>query len=312
MKKIVTVILIILVALFVFSVARDMVIKGFVVSGIKKATGTNVTIGNLSLSLLTQSVKINNFRMYNPPDFPKGILMDLPYIKVSFDALALLKNELHLKELTIELKELQLIKNKEKEFNVDALKVSKGKEPSTKRKQTMRIDVLNLNIGRIIQKDYSGAGEPVIQVNDLNIKKTYKNITSIEQLIMLILSESMKLAGIKGAKLYGLFLLTGVGIVPVAVATTFLGKDSVDSSFNYSVGKVYDEALKIIAKSGIVKKASKESGFISANVDGADVNLEFSEIGNNKTRVKASARKYFFPKPQIASGIIYQISEVLK
>ncbi len=313
MKKIIILIIIIFAALFILAAVRDVVIKDFLAAGIKKVTGADVRIGKFSLSFLTQTVKINNFKMYNPQGFPKGILADLPYMKVSLDVAALFKNELHLKELTIDLKELQLIRNKEKELNVDALKPAKEKEATTgKKAESMRIDVLNLNIGRIVEKDYSVEGGPSVQVYDLNIRKSYRNITSMEQLIMLILSESMKSAGIRGAKLYGLSLLTGVGVIPIVAATTFLGKDSAEGEFNYSSNRVYDEVLKILTKSGTIKKANKASGFISANIEGADVSADISEIQNNKSRIRISARKFFFPKPEIANGILYQIEEKLR
>jgi len=317
MKKIATVIVVVIIALFIIGLVKDQIIKSIVTAAIEKNTGTKAAIGGFSLGLLTHSVEIKNFKMYNPSGFPQGLLIDLPYAKVDLDVPAFFKKELHLRELTVELRELDLVKNKQGEMNVDALKVSKERETrkpvssAKKEEMPMRIDTLNLKIGKIVSKDYTASGEPLISVNDVNIQKTYKNITSISQLILLILTEPMKSAGIKGAKIYGLAALTGVGFVPIAIGSTIFGKSSNEEILNFNYNKVYDAALKVITKSGAIKNASKETGVINANVDNATVMVDITQV-NGGSKIKVSARKYFLPKPEIASGIIYKIKEELK
>lgn len=315
MKKILTIIIIIIVTLFILAITKDQIIKTIVATAIEKTVGAKTSIGSFSLSLLTHTVEIKDFKMYNPPGFAKGLLLDLVYVKVNLDVQAFFKKELHLRELTVKLRELVLVKNKEGELNVDALKVSKGKEQTAaagkKEQMPMRIDILNLNIGKIVSKDYTASGEPLIKVYDINIQKTYKNITNPHQLAMLILTEPMKSAGIKGAKIYGLAALTGVGFVPIVVGTTILGKDSVQEIFDFGFDKAYDAALGVLTKSGNIKNANKETGMITASSNGAEITVVVTNEGS-KSKVKVSARKYFLPKPDIASGILYKIKEELE
>lgn len=317
MKKILTIIIIIIVALVILGLAKDQIIKIIVTIAVEKNVGAKTSIGSFSLGLLTHSVEIKNFKMYNPSGFPKGVLIDLAHAKVDLDVQALFKKELHLRELTVALREFDLVKNKQGELNVDALKVSKERAPrkagvSTKKEEIpMRIDIFNLNIGKIVSKDYTASGEPLIKVYDVNIQKTYKNITSAHQLALLILTEPMKEAGIKGAKIYGLAALTGVGFVPIAVGSTILGKDSNEEIVDFNYNKVYDAALKVITKSGAVKSANKEAGIINADVNNATVTVYITEAEKG-AKIKVSARKYFLPKPEVASGIIYKIKEELK
>lgn len=312
MKKIVTIIVIIIITLFILGLVKDKIIKTIVTVAIEKTVGAKTTIGGFSLSLITHTAEIKNLKIYNPPDFPKGLLLNLAYAKVDLDVSALSKNELHLRELTVELRELGLVKNKEGVLNIDALKVSKERKPeeisAEKKEMAMRIDILNLDIGKIVSKDYSVSGEPLVKVYDINIKKTYKNITNPRQLALLILTEPMKSAGIKGAKIYGLAALTGVGFVPIAVGSTILGKDSNEEIVDFNYNKVYDAALKAITKSGAVKSANKEAGIINADVNNATVTVYITQADKG-AKIKVSARKYFLPKPEIASGIIYQIKE---
>lgn len=317
MKKKLKILIVLIIVLLVIGLLKDQIIKTIVIASIEKTVGTKTSIAGFSLSLFKQTVEMKEFKMYNPAGFPKGLLIDLPYVEVNLDVEALFKKELHLRELTVELRELDLVKNKQGQLNVDALKVSKepeAKKPAAsakKEEMPMRIDVLNLSIGKIVSKDYTASGEPAISVRDVNIQKTYKNITSINQLILLILTEPMKSAGIKGAKIYGLAALTGVGFVPIAVGSTILGKDNTEETVDFNYDKVYDTALKVISKSGTVKNANKETGVISASVNNAAVTVDITRA-DGKTRIKVSARKYFLPKPEIASGIIYRIKEELK
>jgi len=317
MKKMLTAIVILLIALFIVGLVKDQIIKAIITSTIEKTVGTKTSIGGFSLSLLTHTVEIKNFKMYNPAGFPEGLLIDLAYAKVNLDVQALFQKELHFKELTVELRELDLVKNKQGEMNVDALKVSKKREAqkpvssAKKEEMPMRIDILNLKIGKIVSKDYTASDDPAINVHDVNIQKTYKNITSINQLILLILTEPMKSAGIKGAKIYSLAALTGVGFVPIAVGSTIFGKASNEEILNFNYNKVYDAALKVITKSGTVKNANKETGVINAEVNNATVTVDITQVDGG-AKIKVSARKYFLPKPEVASGIIYKTKEELK
>ncbi|MFA4991195.1 MAG: AsmA family protein [Candidatus Omnitrophota bacterium] len=322
MKKILIVVLVVVFSIVVLSLAKDQLIKSVISTVATGVTGAKVEIKGFSLGILSQSVSITGFRMYNPEGFPKGVLVDLPKIAVDYDAGALLKGRLHLKKLEIDLKEVNLTKNKDGKLNVDSLKVAQkeagSKEAKPKAKKSsgpmeMKIDLLNLNIGRMVMTDYaSGGAEPTVQVYDINIKGTYNNITSPQQLAALILTEPMKRAGIKGAAIYGAAMLTGVGIVPVAIAAAFGEKDSVQEDIDKPVSELYDAALALLKNRGKVAGEDKTMGVITASVDGASVSVKLKSVSDNKTSITVSARKMLLPKPEIAKGILYQIKEGLK
>ncbi|TBR17806.1 hypothetical protein EPO66_02030 [bacterium] len=167
-------------------------------------------------------------------------------------------------------------------------------------------------MGRLVNKDYSVEGQPVVKVYDLNLKKSYKNITSAQQLAVLIMSEPLKAAGIQGAKIYGVMLLTGVAALPIAAAFTFAGKDYAEGDFDVSWDPAYEAAIKQLAKAGKIKSENKQNGIIIANVSGAGVTLRLKKIKDNKTHIVVSARKFGLPQAEIASGVIYRLSEELK
>jgi hypothetical protein len=205
-------------------------------------------------------------------------------------------------------------KNAEGKLNVDSLTAAQQpkegkKEKKPQKQMAFEIDTLNLNIGKIISKDYSSGPEPSVRAFDVNIHKSYKNITSVQQLILLVLSESLKSAGIRGAAIYGAAALTGVGIVPIAVASVFTGKDSVSQDFNISPDALYNKTLGVLKRLGQVTKEEKAEGLITAVVSGANVTATISTTENNKARVNISARKYFLPKRDIADGILYELTK---
>lgn len=315
MKKILIWLAVVIIAFFALGIIKDQVIKTALTVTASQITGAPVHIGGFSLGVFSQSVRISDFRMYNPKGFSRSVLVDLPKINVKYDLGAILRKRLHLVNLEVELRELGLEKNKVGSLNVDSLRVVKeGRKGSAKKggQMPMQIDTLKLGMGKIVSKDYSGGGEPAINVYDINIHKEYKNITSAQSLAALILAEPMKSAGIRGAKIYGAAMLAGVAVLPVAAAFTFAGKDSAEQNYAVSFDEAYEKSLAVLKQMGQVDKEDKAAGVISASVNSADVTLRVTKKSENNTLVAVSARKYFLPKPELAGGILYKVSEKLQ
>ena len=311
MKKTRVILVILCIAIFSVGIIKDQIIKSVITVIATQVTGAPVHIDGFSLGVFNQSVRISGFKMYNPKGFSKGILVDLPNINVRYDLGALLKKKLHLVNVVIEIKEIGLERNKEGKLNVDELKVVKQGSKSSEQ-MPMQLDMLSLSMGRIVLKDYSVGGEPSVKVYDINIHKNYKNITSAQQLAALILAEPMKAAGIQGATIYGAAMLTGAAVLPVAVALTLIGRDSVQQDFIATFDNAYEETLKVLKRQGKITREDKSQGIISATINSAQINVKIIKEPDNKTQVVVSARKYLFPKPEIAGGILYGISEKLK
>ncbi len=314
-KRILIVLAIIVIAIFAIGILKDQIIKTVITVAATEITGAPVHIDGFSLGVFNQSVRISGFKMYNPKGFPRGILVYLPEINVTYDLGALFKKRLHLVSAEIELKEMGLIKNEEGKLNVNELKVVKQgakKEGKPSKQMPMQIDMLKLGIGKIVSKDYSSGKEPVVYVYDVNIHKNYKNITSARQLAALIMIEPMKAAGIQGAEIYGVAILAGVAVLPVGIAATFAAKDSAQQEFTSSFENAYDASLAVLRQKGRVTKEDRPGGIINGQVDSAQVTVKVSKKTAKTTEVVVSARKYLLPKPKIAGGVIYEISERLK
>lgn len=315
MKKVRKILLAVVISIFALVILRDQVIKSVITVVATQVVGAPVHINGFSLGVFKQSVRISGFKIYNPKGFSRGILVDLPKINVRCDLGALLKNKLHLVSVEVELKEMCLEKNSEGKLNVDALKVAKqdGEQKGKSSPQMpIWLDTVKLGMGRVVLKDYSAQKEPIVKVYDINIHKSYKNITSVQQLAAIILAEPMKSAGIEGAKIYGAAMLAGVAVLPVTVAATFIGKDSVQHEFIAGFDNVFETSSVVLKKMGRLTKEDKAGGILGAEIDSAQVALKIRKKPDNKTEVVISARKYLLPKPEIAGGVLYKISEKIK
>ncbi|MCM8756551.1 MAG: DUF3568 domain-containing protein [Candidatus Omnitrophica bacterium] len=320
MSKRIKIIVLVIVIILGFCLVRDFFIKSIIETVISNLIGTPTRIGSFSLSVVKQSIKISNFKMYNPKGFPQDILIDIPQMGVEYDLGALLKGKVHFKRVDFELKEIAMVKNKEGKLNIDSLKIMEGKSKSTKEKKVekpqkeiaLHIDLMNLGIGRIVSKDYSVEGSEAIKVYDINLEKRYENINSLNQLVLLIIAEPLRSAGIQGLKVYTVSLLTGIAALPVAVAVTFAGRDYAQASLEVNRDKVYEIGLEMLKQMGVIKKEDSKEGVINAEVSGANVTFKLKKIDDKTTEITVYARKVGIPKPEIASGVIYKIQEQLK
>ncbi|MFC1657867.1 hypothetical protein ACFL1D_00625 [Candidatus Omnitrophota bacterium] len=314
MKKILIILAVIIVIL---AVAKDQIIKSTVTVVGSKVLGTQVKLGGFSLGVVKRAIRIKDFKIYNPEGFPKGAIIDIPEISVDYSLLALLTGKLHARSVVFELKEVNVVKNKEGKLNVDSLRVAQaGKEPAAgsekkpgpSKAMPIQIDTLNLNMGKVVYTDMTAGEKPSVQVFEIGINKTYNNINSVQQLAALILTEPMKQTAIKGAKIYGAATLLGAGFLPVGIAATLTGKDSSQADFDVAYDTVYQASIEVTRQMGEITSEDKSSGIIKGDVDGSSVTIRITKTSEKSTQVIVAARKIMLPKPQIAGGVLHQIS----
>jgi len=309
MKKFLIVLGIVAISLAGITIFKNLIIKSVVTTVASRITGTPVHMDRFQLNILSSTVRISGFKMYNPSGFPEGILVSCPEIKVIYDPATLFKQKRHFLLMEIELKEMGLVKNKAGKLNVDSLKIAQ--EPKSSPPTPMQIDLLTLSISKIIYKDYTIGTEPSVRVYDVNTRKSYKGVPTAQQLALLVLAEPMKTAGIQGAEIYGIAMLAGVAAFPVGAVVTFIGKDSVREIIDVSFEHAYEISLKVMARMGRITKDDAPNGVIKANINGAMVALILRKGQDDKTEITISARKYMLPKLDIAGGVLYQIVDKL-
>ncbi len=311
LKKSLIVAGIVIIVVLAIGFFKDRMLKSSVSVAITRLIGAPVSIEGFSFSFFRQEVSISGLKVYNPKGFTNGVLLDVPAVDIDYDLGDLLRKKIRLLYVGIELKQMLLERNTQGQLNVDALTIAKNDSGGT-RHMPFEVDLLKLDIGKLVSKDSSRLKGPSVKAYELNIHKRYRNITSAHQLAGLILIEPMKAAGIKGAAIYGISALAGVGVLPVLVAVTVVGKDSVQQDFDNVRVEVFDTAARVIEDMGRVTRANRDKGSIAGNVASVSIIAKVTEISPQKTRVILSARKYLVPHPEIAGGIVYEMAEFLR
>ncbi len=196
MNKKVKFLIIVLVILFVGSVAKNGIFQSVLASALSKAAHVPVRIGGTSVRFLSSGITLKGIKVYNPRSFPERLMVDAPLVSIDFDPAALFKNQLHFKDVKLNVKEVIVIKNRDGSLNINAMKPTEEDKTKSKKGEAkgqvpaLQIDRLSLTVGRVVYKDYSAGGEPAIQVFDVNIQdRVYTDIQNPTVLVSLIMSE---------------------------------------------------------------------------------------------------------------------------
>jgi len=199
-KTIITIVVCVVVAVFVLSFAKDLIVKVAVEKGVQAATGLRLSMRGLSIGLIKTLVDIDGLELFNPKGYEDKIMIDMPEIYVNYDLPAIMKGKIHLKEVRIDLKEFVVVKNEKGELNLDSLKVvqeqKEAKKPVAKKEEKgkapeIQIDSLQLKIGKVLYKDYSKGGKPSVQEFNINLDEKYGNIKDPNKLVSLILVKAL-------------------------------------------------------------------------------------------------------------------------
>lgn len=206
MKKSLIVVLVgVVVLLFALGMIKDSIIKGSAEKLVEVMTGLKLHMDGFRAGILTQVIDIKGLTLSNPPNFKEPIMVNIPEIFASFDLGALLKNEAHLKEIRLDLKEFVVEKNSKGELNLNSLKVvsdqkskKRGAAPRTvsagakkeAKSMAIKIDKLKLKIGKVVYKDYS-SGQPTTKEFNINIDETYTDIKDPAVLASLIVTKAL-------------------------------------------------------------------------------------------------------------------------
>ena len=187
--------------LFVLNTVKNTVAQAILSNALSKVAHVPVQIGSTKVYFLPASIEIKKLRVYNPAGFPDKWMLDMPRIFIDFDPGALFKGQAHFKEVKLDLRNLQVIRDKNGRLNVDAVKPTKtetskaqseAKASSQGKVPKLLIDKLSLSVGQVIYKDYSHGDKPAIQIFDINIQnREYRGIQDPTALVSVIMFDAL-------------------------------------------------------------------------------------------------------------------------
>ena len=203
MKFFKAVLIILIVLVVVLSLTKNMVAKIGIEKGVEAVTGLKMDIRSFNIGILNTLVGMDDMKLYNPKGFLDPVMVDMEEIYVDYNLSSILKGTIHLEEMRIVLTEFVVVKNEKGELNLNALKpvkdnklegkpLARGKTSGSKGEAPdIRIDKLQLKIGKVIYKDYSKGGAPLVKTYDINIDETFTEITDPNKLVSLVIVKAL-------------------------------------------------------------------------------------------------------------------------
>ena len=138
-------------------VAKHMRIKDIVENEIEHTLGINVTIEEITFSPLLAHIALKGVTIHNPKGFSDTELAYLKYLHFVFDPIEVLtrpKPNIYL--VAVDLKRLNIIKNKSRKINLKELVPIKQEESGGDTPTPFYVDVVILSIGEVNYIDDSG------------------------------------------------------------------------------------------------------------------------------------------------------------
>ena len=198
MKKILIFLSVLVLLAVIFLFARNIIVKSILIKATKQITGLELKIKNVNIGLSKTDIAVFGLNVFNPPGFQQALMVDLPEIYINYDLMSFLKGQTHLEVLKLELKEFIVVKNSQGKLNVNSIKgISETgkpglqtKKPAKKEKLKIKIDLLELKIGKVIYKDYTQV-PPSVSEYSININEKYENIADVDSLVRLVVARAI-------------------------------------------------------------------------------------------------------------------------
>jgi len=194
------------VVLVILVLARNIVVKAAMETGVRLMTGMPLHVGKLDINLANSFVDIESLVVKNPAGYHDTALVDIPKILVAYNFQDILKGKVHLKNIEFDMKQFTVVKNEKGELNLDRLRALQGTQrpaaPTAKpapkapaRAIPIQIDMMRLKIGKVVYVDYS-SGQPSTKEFRIDLDQSFQNITDLNSVVRLIVLKAMMSSGI--------------------------------------------------------------------------------------------------------------------
>jgi len=203
MKKRYLIVILLAAVIGILLIGKNIIVKIAVERGVRAATGLSLKIKKLDLGIIATRVGIKEMKIFNPKGFDDEIMCYVPEIFVDYNLGAMIKGKVLLEDVRLNLDRLTIVKNKQGQTNLDALKAKKaranppqqrendGKKAREKKVPKIQINHLVLKIGTVIYKDYSKGEKPVVKEYHINISEEINDIMDVKALLGIIVARTL-------------------------------------------------------------------------------------------------------------------------
>ncbi len=109
------------VLVIVVLLSLNTIVRILIEHNIRAQTGMDAEIGRVEVGWTEPTFEIRDLKIYNPPSYDGTPFLDIPEIHVEYDRAALLKKDVHLTLLRLNLSELDVVKSRKGDLNMFAL-----------------------------------------------------------------------------------------------------------------------------------------------------------------------------------------------
>lgn len=205
----------------VLVLVRNSLLQKITRSTVLKTTGFDIEIGRLHAGILEPVFEVSDARLINPEDFPEATALEIRTLRVGYDLRSVLSDEIHLREVVVDVPRAVLVIREDGESNLSRLgktleerkeekEKAGGQEPegTPKPKQEkparrIRVDTLALKIGRVEMRRYrEGESRPEVKTYDVNFERIATDVTDLQTINAMIIAGVIETVG--GQALRGL------------------------------------------------------------------------------------------------------------
>jgi len=207
MRVLMSLLVVVVILVVVLVAGRNIIIKAGAGAAIKAITGVEIKIGTLNIGLFRPVIHIKDMKLLNPASYPEPLMMDMPELFIQYDLASIMKGVIHLPEIRLWVKEFVVVKNAEGNININELAALQPKsKESVKPPQAkpqgplpqIKIDLMELQIGKVLYKEYRAQGAPRESVYNIALKERYQNIKDPNVLLALIVGKALSNTAISG------------------------------------------------------------------------------------------------------------------
>src|SRR5215469_5241331 len=123
------------VLVIVALLSLNTIVRVLIEHNIRAQTGMDAEIGRVEIGWTEPTFEIRDLKIYNPPSFGGTPFLDVPEIHIEYDRVALLKKDLHLTLLRLNLSELDIVKSPKGDLNMYALSQIQVQQPNARAAQ---------------------------------------------------------------------------------------------------------------------------------------------------------------------------------
>ncbi|MGH8020270.1 MAG: AsmA family protein [Opitutaceae bacterium] len=193
-------ILIVLAVLIVVLVVGWILFLPALVKGrVRSISGFPVEASRISANPFGATVLLEDFQLNNPEQFPVDEFVDVGALDLRIKPLSLMGDRVEIPQLVIDLEKLTFVTNKEGVMNANLLKQNieealgpsdpeTGEEPA----RPFHVGVLQVKLGAVEVIDFSKSDNPQPRVVQLNVDRTFTDVTDPKVVIAPIMSDILQ------------------------------------------------------------------------------------------------------------------------